>query len=419
MRDLRVVRLLGLAAAIAIVACNESLDTGAACPTLCPPQNVVVRDTLLNAAVSVDTAIPGYPLVGTEPSLLLAARGDTVDVRGIIRFDTLTSTYTKSGGDSAIVQVDSSYLQLRIDKTTAVATAPVRFDLYNVDTTAEDTSLAAVRAMFRDDRLVGGTTLDTSAIKDTTLIPLDNAKLLDLITHGRRLRLGIRVSSANAVSLLAGTVDASRSAFLLYDPDPDTTIKAVQVAPQSKTPTNNAQLLNDLVDYQVVMKEPATPITTDVLTIGGLSGRRAYFRFDVPSNIIDSSTVLRATLEVVQKPLRGIDKAKTLTMYPVLVTAGSEITDLARSTFLVGAAGGFDSLQMTPADSGTREIEIVAALRTWGQYAKIPLQRAIVLRSALEGTSAMELQFYSTRAPVDLRPRLRVSYATKTNFGIP
>ncbi|MEP7347253.1 MAG: hypothetical protein ABI877_18425, partial [Gemmatimonadaceae bacterium] len=287
---------------MAFVACNESLDTGAACPVLCPDQNVIVRDTILDA-VSLDTSVAGFPPVGTELSLFLTARGDTVDVRGVVRFDSLTATFTKNGGDSAITAIDSAGIVLLIDRTNSTYTAPVRFDLYDVDTTAADTSLAAIRALFRSDRLIGGATLDTNQIKDTTIVPLDNAKILDKILNKKRLRVGIQVSSSNPVVLLAGTTNSARSSLLQYDPLPsDTAIHIINVGPLSTTPVDNGELLGDLTDYQVVLKSPQTPQSPDILSIGGLEGRRAFLRFEIPAFIVDSSTVLRATLLAVQHP---------------------------------------------------------------------------------------------------------------------
>jgi hypothetical protein len=401
-----------------VAACNESLDAGAACPVLCPAQNVIVRDTILDA-VTLDTTVGGFPLVGTELSLFLAARGDTVDVRGVVRYDSLTATFTHNGLDSAITTIDSAGIVLLFDRANSTYTAPVRFDLYDVDTTAADTSLAAIRALFRSDRLIGGVTLDTNQIKDTTIVPFDNAVVLGKIVNGKRLRVGIQVSSTKPVMLLAGTVNASRAAFVQYDPSPDTVVKFVSVAPLSKTPLDNGELLGDLTDYQVVVKSPQAPTATDALSIGGLEGRRAFLRFNVPSYIIDSATVLRATLLAVQRPVRGLDQDKPFTMQPQFVTAGKEVTDVSRSAVLVATLGGLDSLRVTPADSGLRQLEMVTVLRAWATSNSATAQRALVLRSAAEGTSPLEMQFYSTRAAPALRPRLRVSYATRTNFGIP
>jgi hypothetical protein len=45
--------------------------------------------------------------------------------------------------------------------------------------------------------------------------------------------------------------------------------------------------------------------------------------------------------------------------------------------------------------------------------------RALVLRAAAEGAQAGEIRFYSNEARADLRPRLRISYIPRVQFGIP
>ena len=50
-----------------VVACGEDLESGAACPVLCPGQNLTVFDTTLEA-VSFDTTVMGIPGFGSDGS---------------------------------------------------------------------------------------------------------------------------------------------------------------------------------------------------------------------------------------------------------------------------------------------------------------------------------------------------------------
>jgi len=69
----RFVGIAVLAALVSgVVACSEDLSGTAGCPSLCPEQRVDSRDTVLDAFVSVDTTILGYPAIGTESRLLVA-----------------------------------------------------------------------------------------------------------------------------------------------------------------------------------------------------------------------------------------------------------------------------------------------------------------------------------------------------------
>src|SRR6476660_1298112 len=132
-------RLLGvvvLATVVSsIVACREDLNGSAGCPSLCPEQRVESQDTTLQAFVAIDTTIVGYPPIGTETRLLLASRGDTLDARAVMRFDTLTQQFSRGGTDSTIYAVESAVVNLVIDTTRTKATQPVTVEVYDVDTT--------------------------------------------------------------------------------------------------------------------------------------------------------------------------------------------------------------------------------------------------------------------------------------------
>jgi hypothetical protein len=298
--------------------------------------------------------------------------------------------------------------------------APVRIDLYDVDTTAvDDTSTAAIIALFRPDRLIGGSTLDTSQVRDSMRVYLDNAKLLAKITAKARLRIGLRITSDSAAILRLGSFDASLPTELRYDPVPsDTAIDEITVALRSDTPLSNTGLLVDLFDYTVIVKSPPAP-SGAILSVGGLPVRRTFLRFDIPARILDSSTVLRATLLLTQQPNRAIDIGDSVLVLPYMVNAGEEVTDIGRAATLLSVFP-VDTVRLAPGDSGLRQIEVAAAVRAWSTVNNpFRQQRAIVLLSNDEGRGPFDAHFFSLEAPAALRPRLRVSYSLRTSFGIP
>ncbi len=420
----RIALLVCFAAAAAAVACRDDLTTSVACPSLCPGSTVNVRDTILDA-VTLDTGVVGYPPIGTEPYILLANRPG-LDTRGVIRFDTLPNKFTRGGADSAITRADSAHLILVLDRARSRYRAPVTITLYDVDTTAVDTDLSAIKALFRPGRRIGGATFDSAGIKDSLRIPIDSAPLLDKIRNGKRLRIGLEVSSPNPVILRVYSRDAGASIpgidvqpQISFDPHPDTAVRPIPVAPESRAPTDNPSLRIDLTDFFVTFQAPQGGAPND-LSVGGLPGERVFLRFNVPSFILDSSTILRATLFVTQKPNRASGAVDTLVVYPRLVTASEAVTDVARAAELITPAGfNFDSLTLVSSDSGRRSIEIVNALLRWTIFAEQKAQRAVVLTASLEGALPGEAVFFSTEAPAAVRPRLRVSYSPRTNFAVP
>src|ERR671920_558531 len=107
----------------------------------CPQPEIHLRDTIIDAVV-VDTAIAGFPAIGEESVLLLTSRGDTLDTRPIVRFDTLPQSYRKPGAstDSTITFIDSATVTFIIDTSASTQfpgkpTAPLTVELYDVDTT--------------------------------------------------------------------------------------------------------------------------------------------------------------------------------------------------------------------------------------------------------------------------------------------
>ncbi|MGH7622039.1 MAG: hypothetical protein ACREMU_06830, partial [Gemmatimonadaceae bacterium] len=97
----RLLPLLGLALCT-LAACNENISGGAACPSLCPGQQLEVHDTVLVAGEVFDTTalVNGMPPLGTETNLLVAryadALGDSVVSGAIVRYDTIIRTFPHS-----------------------------------------------------------------------------------------------------------------------------------------------------------------------------------------------------------------------------------------------------------------------------------------------------------------------------------
>jgi hypothetical protein len=405
-----------------IVACKEDLAGTAGCPSLCPEQNIVSKDTTLESFIEVDTTITGYPVIGTEAVLLVASRGDSLDARAVMRFDTLTQRFTRGGADSAIYAVDSSMVLVRLDTTGTKATQPVTVELYDVDTTAVDTATSAGLALFRPDRLIGGKTFAVNEIKDTLRVPLQNDKVLAKLLRSdgpRRLRIGFRVTSSASAQIRMVAREGGFTSTVSYDPSPDTAVHAVVNAQASLTPTDNPTIRSDLTDYQLVARAQGVG-AGNLLGVGGLPAQRLFIRFNVPQRLVDSTTVVRATLLLTQIPTSSVDAGDSLVLYPQVVRAAVDLKDVGRSAGIINPPGlEIDSLKAKPNGSGLRSIEIVGAFRSWQAVGPTTLQRAVVIRSAAEGASAPAVLFYSSEASPAQRPRLRLTYVNKVEFGVP
>jgi hypothetical protein len=165
----------------AFVSCSENLDSSAACAVLCPSVGGDIQNITLDA-VSLDTTVQALAGLGAEAGLLLASRGDTLDTRVVIRFDSLPATFLPKGDSvQRIASVDSAFIQLQLDTLSIKGAGPFTIEAYDVDTTANDTSTAAILALFRPDRLISSQVYARADLKDTVKFFISNDVVLNKI----------------------------------------------------------------------------------------------------------------------------------------------------------------------------------------------------------------------------------------------
>jgi hypothetical protein len=248
---------------------------------------------------------------------------------------------------------------------------------------------------------------------------VSSAAVLDKVLNGTHLRIGLRLVSTASTQLRIQS-SAVAGAMLRFKPAADT---AVNVSLVSKTPADSTltALRTDLEDFVITAKGiPSAPLQT--ISVGGFPAHRTYMRFDLPPHIVDSSTVLRATLTLTQYPLRNSPSSlDSLAIYPFPVTAGAVVTDIPKLLRLVtiNTAASVDSLRLLPADSGTRRMELVNLVRVWRNTKAEQTQRALVLVIGAEGAKPSIASFFSSEAPSNLRPRLQLTYVPQVTLGLP
>lgn len=427
---------LAIAAAgvLAVHGCSEKLEAGRACPILCPDQDIELRDTLV-AAVVVDTTLGSYPALGDEPQLLLTSRGDTLETRIVIRYDTLPTTYPQGNppADTPIDAVQDAKLAIRLQFPVRSPNQTVTIEAYDVDTAAADdadTVAATMLPLFRPDRFLGSLTFKPADVSEVTAatptpdstvrIPINDAYLLAKILAKARLRVGLLVRGAESAELVFQGVAGLRPQQLSFNVPGDPVVPR-STGPYSATPAERS-VANALSDFVIVAQKRAPDAPPEALAIGGVPGRRGYLRFDLPRGIVDSTSVVRATLLLTQHPNRlAAHGPDSVSVYPQPVVASELVTDLQKAATLLGGGTPFrlDSLRTAPNDSGDVSIEVVGLLNVWRQTQPQQSIRALVLRLPTEGVGPDELYFYSVEAAAALRPRLRIVYAPRLGIGLP
>ena len=403
--------------AVSIWSCSENLDSSGVCGVLCPPVGGEVKNVTINGVV-LDTTVQSLSGLGTEQGLLLAARGDTLDTRVVVRFDSLPAKYTPAGDTAKpIISVDSAFLLFVVDTSSIRGASSVTIEAYDVDTTANDTSSAAILALFRPDRFISAQTFARADLKDTLRYYLANPFVLSKIQSGSRFRIGLRATGPVSAQLRFVSTEGGSAPHLCFRATPDTATHPIIVLPLSTTPTDESIVASHLADYTVIASGPP-PGAAGNLDVGGLPARRVYVRFDIPKSILDSTTIIRATMLLHQVPNPMLDPTETVNLLPHLVLAGKAVTDPAKASQII-ADVSTDTVRVTPGGSGVVQVELVRAFSFWRAQDPAVTPRAIVLTSLKEGVSPLEIVFYSSEADPALRPQLRISYTATVPLGLP
>jgi hypothetical protein len=274
-----------------------------------------------------------------------------------------------------------------------------------------------VLALFRPDRFISSQTFARAQLTDTVKYFISDAVVLDRIQNRTRLRVGLRATSPGSSQISIASAEAGAGPILFFRATPDTTTKPLTVIPFSKTPADQSIVASNLTDYTVIAKGPP-PAAPSVLAVGGLPPRRVYFLFNIPSNIIDSATVVRATLLLNQLPNGSIDPTDTVKLLPQVSLAGRAVTDPVKAAQIIANIFA-DTLRIRPGDSGLVNVELAQAFSLWHTQQPDTLPRAIVLKSISEGFSPLEIRFSSSEDVAALRPRLRISFTSKVPLGLP
>jgi hypothetical protein len=288
---------------------------------------------------------------------------------------------------------DSAIIELGLAALDTTATN-IFFDIYRLPTTVDSTvTIDALDALMTPDRLIGEYSAPQNVHTgnfDIRLSGADLAKVAFVPSDSTILEIGVRIradepTAARLGTTALGSLEPSFTVWGTANGVTDTTINRASI---SRVPS------------QAFTVRPAgPPIPADLLAVGGDPVARTFFRFDLPSYLKDSATIIRATLELTTNaPLFGIpaDTAR-IDAFPVLIDFGSKSPPLST----VGA-----SEVLLPGMS-VIDIEIAPIVNTWQGVNALPE----ILRLSLdqEGGTFLAPLFRSTRSMTG-QPTLRITY---------
>ncbi len=423
-------------ALFALAGCQENLAGGAACPALCP-DTLTVRDTVLYADEIMDTDVTllGSPALGTEAQLLAAdyeKGGDRLRTGVIFRFDSVQRALidTTGGAPEPITSVDTASLRVSVVTpssgaydSTLVADSLLTFVVYDVNAAAGDFDTAAVRARFGAAE-VGSLTVERDSLSGTIVIPLDTAYVASHIRDGERIRLGLVVQSDGGAQVRVYSAEGGSPASLQYIGYAGTS--RLSAAASVNTRSSAGPAIRSLADY-VLLLEGAPPPPPDVLAAGGIPSSRIFIRFDIPADLIDSSTtIVRANLEMHQQGNSLYASDDTVALVTRLVRATKVVDDPAQAAALsvdpsaLSASFAVPPVRVSPSETRVDTIPLAHILLFWKSEGPETNQRSILLQSSAQGLDPRRFYLYSSNAADEsLRPRLRITYIPRSGFGLP
>ena len=401
-------RSVGWLAAFVIIAaagtgCQERLTAPADCPDLCPGGQSRVFDTVISPLANSDTSYLGYIARNAAGALLVSnglpasedravyrfnARPDSIEVRDTLR------PYT----------VDSALLGMNlVARDTAVN--GLKLYLYRIDPAVDiDDTFSSI-----EPQLVPAAIIDSIQVPDslssglvqTVLRGADVAKVALPTGTGGVLAIGVAMAADQPTGIRIGASAAGTGAtFISY-----VTLEVPDTGSIRRQSLVRAPAFNAFVTEAPVVPDPA------FLTVGGEPSSRALLRFDLPEDIEDSATIVRATLELVPR-----SAMLSLPGDPALLQAKALLADLGAKS-PVTADENFISADTLAVGSDTVRLDMTTIVRLWQASTERP--EAVFLSLLPEGASFTRPVFGSTRSGVVGAPRLRITYMKPFPFENP
>jgi hypothetical protein len=390
--------------AAANTGCQERLTAPAECPELCPGGESRVFDTVITPLANSDTSYVGYVARSSAGALLVSNGLPASEDRAVVRFNARADSIAVRDTLRAYT-VDSALLALNLVARDTLVNG-LKLYLYRIDpgVDADDTFASVV------PQLVPTAIIDSIEVPDsvnsglvqTVLRGADVEKVALPTGAGGILAIGVAMaadqpSGVRIGSSAVGTGGTFISYMTLDVPDTG----SVRRQSVTRSPAFNA----------FVTETPLVPDNA-FLTVGGEPSARALLRFDLPEDIEDSATIVRATLELVPlSPMLGLPSD------PALLQAKALLADLGAKSPVTGDVRFISSDTLAVGSADTVRLDMTPIVRLWQAASERP--EAVFLSLLPEAASFTRPVFGSTRSGTVGPPRLRITYLKPFPFESP
>ena len=396
--------IASLSLCLLATACVEDILAPGACPDYCPQTSIEVVDTVFTAIVERDSSFLGY--VPTDEAVTLQlTTGGAVESFGVIRFRPFDDQIFLDTSNSVlrpVIAVDSFSLQLAFDARSA-GTGDFEFVFYRLPATVDSTTTyAELETFFVDSTEVASVLVTGEASADTIAAVLPADAFPTLEEDSSVAAIGMAMRSVEPAFVTLPTTNKSYDYL--------TITRFVQVDSADGQPAARAH--STYTEFDTFVFPELTAAGATALPVGGSPSNRTFMHVALPSRIVDSSTVIRATLLLVPSE-------------PVLGAPGDTIRVLAEG--LAADFGPKSPIVQVPADSveffsglalvgssDTLRIDVTHIIAPWKNNTSSP--RALMLRSVTEAGTLSEFRFNSSVSVVGA-PALHITFIPPSLIG--
>jgi hypothetical protein len=404
-----VTRGLGWLAAFAMLAgamtaCQERLTAPAECPELCPGGEARVFDTVISPLANSDTSYVGYIARSSAGALLVSNGLPASEDRAVIRFNNREDSIEVRDTLRAYT-VDSALLALNVVARDTLVNG-LKLYLYRIDPGVDSNdTFESINPQLIPTAIIDSIEVPdsvNSGLVQTVLRGTDVEKVALPTGGGGILAIGVAMaadqpSGVRVGSSAVGTGGTFISYVTLDVPDTG----SVRRQSVTRLPTFNA----------FVTQSPLVPDNA-FLTVGGEPSARALLRFDLPEDIEDSATIVRATLELVPRsPMLGLPTD------PALLQAKALLADLGAKSPVTTDTRFIASDTLVVGSADTVRLDMTSIVQLWQAASERP--EAVFLSLLPEAASFTRPVFGSTRSGTVGAPRLRITYLKPFPFENP
>jgi hypothetical protein len=325
------------------------------------------------------------------------ALDSTVVSNGVFRFREFEEEITIEdlNVSGPVVAVDSFRLQFFLSRRSP-ATELTEIGVHRLPVSVDSTTTSAeLGPFFEDSAMVATLELPDSVTGGTVSAILPGDAFPTLVEDSLVASLGLTYRSTQAGFADIITSDSTFLSTIL--------IRYAQVDSLGEGLVPGSDTV--IVDFDTFL--PSTSLATDVntLTVGGSPAGRALIRTNLPTQIVDSSQVVRATLILVPS-----EPVTAVTGDVLVIVAEALSIDVGAKSPIVTLPSEVEGLGIVAIPAGwsdTVRVEVTHLLRAWRTGPSLP--RTISLRTIPEGGSLAHARFQSSRSAIGV-PSLQVSY---------